>query len=573
MHAFPDLIRDLAIILLVAALALIIFRRLGWPSVLGHLLAGLLVGPHISSIPTVTEVHSIQLWAQLGILILIFTVGLQFSFRRLSQVGSKAVAVALFEVFLVGLSGFALAKLMGLGALNALYLGGMICVSSTMVVARLLEGPGLKRQRFGEWAMSILVVEDLMAVILLVIFSALGAGQKLRPQELIEPLVKMVLFICTWFAVGILILPTLMRRLSMLLTDEVMVIFSLGLCLSIALLAAGLGLSPALGAFMVGSTLAETMEARRMSRLLAPIKDLFSAIFFVSVGMLIDPSIFLEHWKLLLLLTSVLLLGKTIGVGLACLLAGLDIRNSMKTALALAQIGEFSFILAMVAQKNSSSEIPFYALAVAVCVLSTAIGAFLFKRADGPIEMLESILPRSLSLFLLRYREAIETPQEATVIVFHLKWEILKIFLKVSVIWVLIILGKKILLPLALAHSLPWPHLLTLLAITLLCSPLLWALLFKVPILAQQESEGKQTRNLSRAIIRAIRLILGIVLCAFMIASFANGPWAMLIITMIGAVAFKGFSKWFDRLYGKIEGTLIFNLQQESGVDESDELP
>lgn len=381
MH-LPPLIQDLAIIMGLAGISSLLFRYLKQPIVLGYVLVGFLVGPSTRWFPTVLEPESLKVWAEIGVIILLFTLGLEFSVRKLLKVGSSALITASIEVLgMVGL-GFFLAQAMGLRTIDSLYLGGICAISSTSLILKSFEEFRLKTRGFVKLVFGILVIEDVVAVLLMVFLSTAAQSKGFSSAELLESVMKLVFFVLIWFGFGVLVVPSVFRRMRALLTDEVLLITSAGLCLTMVALATEARFSPALGAFVMGSVLAETKEAQRIVQVIFPIRNFFAAIFFVSVGMMIDPVLIWEHIGMVLAVSLMVVVGKFSLTFLGSIVSGQGFRHSVQSALSLTQIGEFSFIIAGLGSSLGVTSSFLYPVAIGVSVLTMFVTPLLLRNLD-----------------------------------------------------------------------------------------------------------------------------------------------------------------------------------------------
>mgnify|MGYP000873042658 CR=1 FL=1 len=381
MH-LPKLIQDLALILAAASAVALLFRWIRQPIVLGYLIAGILVGPHISIIPTVTESSNVQVWAELGVIFLLFLLGLEFSFRKLLDVGKTAVIAATFEVVLMTALGYAIGLLLGWSTMDALFLGGILAISSTTIILKSFEEMGLKTRLFANLVIGILLVEDLFAVVLLALLSTIAVTRELQGLVLLSQIGTLLAFLAITIPLGVYLLPRFFRMIRPYLNEEIRVVISLSLCLLLVLASTSIGFSPALGAFLMGALMGETAEGERAERLLRPIRDLFAAIFFVSVGMLVNLNLVVEHMNLVILLSVVTILGKIAFSGLGAFISGQDRRTSIQCGLSLGQIGEFSFVIAVLGISLGVIRPELYALAVSVSVVTTFATPYLIRWGE-----------------------------------------------------------------------------------------------------------------------------------------------------------------------------------------------
>lgn len=403
MAHIPTLIMDLALILCSAGIVTLLFKKLNQPLVLGYIIAGLLVSPNFSLFPTVIETESIKTWAEIGVIFLLFSLGLEFSFKKLVKVGSTAAITGLFEIVMMLNVGYFAGRMMDWSRMDSLFLGGIIAISSTTIIFRAFDELNLKSKKFAGIVIGVLVIEDLVAVLLMVLLSTVAVSQKFQGSEMLISVLKLAFFLTLWFLAGIFILPGLLKRLGKHISDETMLIVSIALCLMMVLIAANVGFSAALGAFIMGSILAETTQAERIEHLVKPVKDLFGAVFFVSVGMLIDPAILVQYAWPVITLTLCVILGKIIFVSSGALLSGQPLKQSVQAGTSLSQIGEFSFIIATLGVTLNVTSHFLYPIAVGVSVITTFTTPYMIRLAEPLNQFLEKVLPRKWLDSINRY--------------------------------------------------------------------------------------------------------------------------------------------------------------------------
>ena len=346
MSGLPALFSDLALILITAGVTTIIFKWLKQPLVLGYIVAGFLIGPYFTYFPVINDTASVSTWSEIGMVFLLFAIGLEFSFKKLKKVGGQGAIMVLTELVIMFSAGFLVGKLFGWQKMNCIFLGCMLSISSTSIIVKAFDDLKLKNEKFTADVIGALVVEDLVAVILMVILSTLSVGSSFNGAELLMSMLKLVFFLVIWFIFGIYIIPTLLRIIRKFMTEETLLIIAIGLCFMMVLLANYAGFSSALGAFVMGSILAETLEADVIHKLIKPVKNLFGAIFFVSVGMMVNPQILLQYtWPVIIISLTVLII-KTLSATFGMIISGHDIHSSLKSGFCFCQIGEFSFIIA-----------------------------------------------------------------------------------------------------------------------------------------------------------------------------------------------------------------------------------
>ncbi|MBQ3750493.1 MAG: cation:proton antiporter [Bacteroidales bacterium] len=397
------LVSDLALILISAGIVTIIFKLLRQPLVLGYIVAGFLVGPHLNIFPTVADIASIEVWSEIGIIFLLFGLGLEFSFKKLFTVGSKAFVTAIIEILSMIAVGVLLGFIMGWGVMESIFLGGMLAMSSTTIIIKAFEDMKLKNEPFVDLTMVVLIIQDVVAVVMMVLLSTAAASKQSAGMEMLMSIVKLVFFLILWFVVGIYVIPTFFKRAKKYINDETLLIISIGLCFGMVIIANNVGFSSALGAFVIGSILSETIESERIINLTKSIKDLFGAIFFVSVGMMIDPQILVQYWKLILSLVIITLVIKAVVSSGAALVAGATLEDAIKTGFTLSQVGEFAFIIASVGVSLGVMPKHIYPVIIAASVITTFTTPYWIKAASPLYLFLDRKLPASTKAQLDAY--------------------------------------------------------------------------------------------------------------------------------------------------------------------------
>ena len=387
------LVSDLALILISAGVTTIIFKLLRQPLVLGYIVAGFLVGPHLNIFPTVADIANIEVWSEIGIIFLLFGLGLEFSFKKLFSVGSKAFVTALLEIVAMIAVGVLLGFVMNWDLMQSIFLGGMLAMSSTTIIIKAFEDMKLKNEPFVDLTMVVLIIQDVVAVVMMVLLSTAAASKQSAGMEMLMSIVKLVFFLILWFVVGIYLIPSFFKKAKKYINDETLLIISIGLCFGMVIIANGVGFSSALGAFVIGSILSETIESERIIKLTHSIKDLFGAIFFVSVGMMIDPQILVQYWELILSLVVITLVIKALVSSGAALIAGATLEDSIKTGFTLSQVGEFAFIIASVGVTLGVMPKHIYPVIIAASVITTFTTPYWIKAATPLYLFLNRKLP------------------------------------------------------------------------------------------------------------------------------------------------------------------------------------
>ena len=410
-----SLISDLALILVLGAISTLIFKRLRQPIVLGYIVAGFLASPHMWLLPSVTTEANIEFWAQIGIVVLLFTLGLEFSFKKLLNVGGSAVVTALVIVIGMMTFGFVTGKLLDFGNIDSLFLGGMLSMSSTTIIIKAFSDLGVKHKRFASLVLAVLICEDLFAVVMMVLLSSVAINSSVESSEMLMSMLRLVFFLVIWFTVGVWVLPTFFKRVSRSITDEMLLVISMGLCLAMAVFSAKTGFSMALGAFVMGSILAGTIQAERIERVMKPVKDLFGAVFFISVGMMVNPQIISQHWSTIAILAVVVIVGMIIFGSAGMLITGQPLKIAMQSGFSLTQIGEFAFIIASMGMSLGVLDAVIYPIVVAVSVITTFFTPYFIKAADPCYDFVVRHLPDKLNFLLERYSKK-QSESESAVI-------------------------------------------------------------------------------------------------------------------------------------------------------------
>ncbi len=399
------LITDLAFILLLGAVVTILFKWIKQPVVLGYIVAGFLASPNFEYLPSVTTEENIDFWAELGIIVLLFSLGLEFNVKASLNSGGPAVVTALIIVAGMMTAGFVVGHAMGLTFINCLFLGGMLSMSSTTIIIKAFNDLGLRQKKFTSLVLAVLIVEDLFAVVMMVLLSSIAINNSVEGGELLLSVAKLVFFLVIWFVVGVAVLPSLFNRWRRFLNSETLLVVSMGLCLGMAVFSVYCGFSLALGAFVMGSILAGTSYAERIEHVVTPVKDLFGAVFFISVGMMVQPTIIATYWQTILILSVVVVVGMIVFGTFGMLVTGQSLRVAIESGFSLTQIGEFAFIIATLGMSLGVLESTIYPIVVAVSVITTFGTPYFIKMAPGVCDWVEKHLPRRLYFLIDRYHD------------------------------------------------------------------------------------------------------------------------------------------------------------------------
>ncbi len=574
MH-LPELISDLAIMLLTAGVVTVIFKKIKQPLVLGYIVAGFLIGPYMPLFFTVADSASISTWSEIGVIVLMFGLGLEFNLHKLAQVGGTAIITALTEVGGMLLVGFGVGQLLGWGIMDSVFLGGMLSMSSTTIIIKAFDELGVRNQGFAQLVFGTLVIEDIAGIFMMIILSTLSVSQSISGGALAMKLALLVLYLALWLILGIYLLPTLMNKATPLMNDETLLVSSLGICFGMVLLANALGFSSALGAFMAGSLLAGTVHAERVEHLTSGVKDLFGSVFFLSVGMMLDPAMIVKYIVPILIITLVTLVGKLIFSSLGVLLSGQTLKNAVHCGCSLAQIGEFAFIIASLGLSLGVIADYIYPIIVSVSIITTLTTPSFIKGSDKLYEWLEKVLPSKLTEKLARYTDEEQSSKEK-----NGDWSAyLGRYVKVTAFYGVVMLGIALIgslvqLPLLGKLGLePWLAKLICLAVVYLGMSI-----FIRPMLDMKSPQFTtlwvKNRNfrLPLMALTAIRVLI-IVIIAFIPANTVSGVAGLWLLPLIlAAVLLIYRSGWFASAYLSVEARFLanFNERQLQRLDSDD---
>lgn len=564
MAHLPGLIEDLALILIAAAITTLIFRRLKQPLVLGYIIAGFLISPHLSLTPTVADPQNIETLAEMGVIFLLFSLGLEFSFKKLIRVGGSASITALVEIIFIMIAGFYLGRWMGWGQMDSLFLGGMLASSSTMITIKAFEELKIKTQQYVRVVFGVLVVQDIVVVLLMVLLSTVAVSRQFQGAEMVFTVAKLIFFLILWFITGIFLLPSLLRWAKKLLDEETLLILSLGLCLGMVVVATQVGFSAELGAFIMGSILAETTKAEKIERLLKPVKDLFGAIFFVSVGMLIDPQAIIAYRWPVLWVTLLILFGKLFSTVLGALLSGQPLKQSIQVGMSMAQVGEFTFIVATLGLTLGVTSNFLFPVAVGASAITTFTTPYMIKFSDPLYQFVEKRMPASWLRKLHNYSSSTQNIQAEN------KWKtVMMSYLKIIVtngiiLLALMLVSIKFFIPF-LNSNIDNNLLRSVIALVVTlgaASPFLWALMARKPDKTAYKELWLQ-KKYSRGpllILEISRVVAGILLIGFWVDRLFTTTIAILVAVPLITVVLILFSNKIQRFYQRIEGRFLTNL-------------
>lgn len=559
------LISDLAFILILGAIVTVVFKWLRQPVVLGYIVAGFLASPHFYYLPSVTTESNIEFWAQLGIVVLLFSLGLEFSFKKLLGVGGSAVVTALVIVAGMMATGFAIGRLLHFSSMNSLFLGGMLSMSSTTIIIKAFTDLNIRRKKFASLVFAVLIVEDLFAVLMMVILSSIALNNSVEGSQMLLSVGKLVFFLVIWFLVGVYLLPTLLNAIRRFLNNETLLIVSVGLCFGMAVFSVYCGFSLALGAFVMGSIIAGISYAERIEAVITPVKDLFGAVFFISVGMMVNLDIIIEYLSPILILSAVVIVGMIVFGTFGMLITGQPLRIAIESGFSLTQIGEFAFIIASLGMSLGVLEPTIYPIVVAVSVITTFTTPYFIRMADPVYNFIEKHLPARLHFLIDRYSENATTESETRQLwISMLKRYVWRILLYSIVLIAICALALNHLLPWMLRLTPSWGRLLTSIVALLAMSPFLFAL-------AMPASKRTERRRLVAAnahfdvplvVMTIFRLMLAVGFMIYLLGSIHSMRIGWLAGFIIFAVLIGAMSGKLRKRMRSIESTFFNNLNE-----------
>ena len=573
MESLPAIFMDLALILVTAGVITVIFKWLKQPLVLGYILAGFFIGPYFHWFPVVTDASSVRVWSDIGIVFLMFALGLEFSIKKLKKVGGTGAITALTELFIMFLIGNTVGHLLGFASMDCIFLGCMLSISSTAIIIKSFDDLKLKQQKFTSTVTAVLVVEDIIAVLLLVVLSTISVSKTFDGGQLVWSMVKLVFFLIVWFVFGIYLIPTFLRWMRKYMTEETLLLVAVGLCFGMVVAAAKAGFSTALGAFVMGAILAETIEADVIHRLVTPLKNLFSAVFFVSVGMLIQPSVLGQHWLTVVIIAACIIIFKSTAATTGVLLSGKPLKTAIQSGFCFCQIGEFSFIIAGLGLSYGVIDENLYPIIVSVSILTTFVTPYMIKGATPFYNWLEPKLPAKLKHRLEDYsRHSTGDDSSRVSIGLFVRKQLSGIVLHGVILAAITLLSLSLLRPffdkLFAGMQIPqiWSRIVGLVVTILVMSPFLWAVAVK-NVSRKKIKEMFDTYRFSQAVViplLVLRYIIALVAVGSVIAGYVDVAVGFLLMLAVIVVAVVLLSRRADGFYSRIEEgfTKNFNLRQ-----------
>jgi len=561
---------DLALILICAGVMTLLFKSLKQPIVLGYIVAGFLASPNMPYMPSVTDMHGIHLWSDIGVVFLLFALGLEFSFKKILKMGAAPIVAAIAIILGMMYVGSLTGHLFGWSDMDCIYLGGMLAMSSTTIIFKAFDDMGLRQERFAGLVLSVLIIEDILAIVLMVMLSTLAVSKEFEGTQMLTSILQLGFFLVLWFVVGIYLIPLFLRKVKPLLNEETLLITALALCFGMVVFASAVGFSAAFGAFVMGSILSETVEAKQIEHLVAPVKNLFGAIFFVSVGMMVDVALIIEYIVPILCIIAAIMLGQTILSTCGFLLSGQSLKTSMQCSFSLTQIGEFAFILATLGTSLHVTSDFLYPIVVAVSVFTTFTTPYMIRLADPAYAVVARVLPAKWIEWL--ERNASDDADEQETDEMHLLWR--SEFKKF--IFILLINSVLCLAVIAIMYYYgapliygwlpdPWSGIVTAVVTLSVCGPFLWSLMRQggnSDNVNRLWNEGGANERIKITAFGILRLAIGAAIIAYIIGNTLPKIGMYGIFAVI-AVAFCIFSSSrLERQSDRMTKTFTENLNQ-----------
>ncbi len=568
MSELPALIKDLALILVVAGIVTLLFKKLKQPLVLGYVVAGFLVSPHMPYTMSVVDQADIHTWADIGVMFLLFSLGLDFSFKKILKMGASPVIATCTIVFCMMMLGMLVGHAFGWAKMDCIFLGGMLAMSSTTIIYKAFDDLGLRQQQFAGIVMSVLILEDILAIVMMVMLAAIASGNNPDGGQMIGSVARIGFFLVLWFVVGIFAIPLFLRSVRRLMNNEVLLVVSLGLCCAMAVLSTKVGFSSAFGAFVMGSILAETIEAEKIIKLVEPVKNLFGAIFFVSVGMLVDPAILAKYALPIFVLVMTILIGQALFGSFGFMLAGESLKSAMKCGFSMAQIGEFSFIIASLGLSLGVIGDFLYPVVVAVSVITTFLTPYMIRLATPAYNKLERHLPNRLISSLNRLTMSHPNTIEKS------KWKRLLLQMGVNTLIygilsaAIITLMFTIFLPfmqrvLPGEHLSVYVHIITAVVTVLLIAPFLRAMVMKKNHSEEWKAlwQESNVNHLPLIFTILVRMVVAVSFVFYICNRLFRFRPAFVITIGLAVVILIVYSRWVKRRSIRLERLFILNLR------------
>ena len=570
MSQLEPLISDLALILICAGVMTLLFKSLKQPIVLGYIVAGFLASPNMPYMPSVSDMHGIHLWSEIGVIFLLFALGLEFSFKKILKMGAAPIIAALAIILGMMYVGSLTGSFFGWSDMDCIYLGGMLAMSSTTIIFKAFDDMGLRQERFAGLVLSVLIIEDILAIVLMVMLSTLAVSKEFEGTQMLTSILQLGFFLVLWFVVGIYLIPLFLRKAKPLMNEETMLITALALCFGMVVVASSVGFSAAFGAFVMGSILSETVEAHKIEHLVAPVKNLFGAIFFVSVGMMVDVALIIEYIVPILCIIVAIMLGQTILSTCGFLLSGQSLKTAMQCSFSLTQIGEFAFILATLGTSLVVTSDYLYPIVVAVSVFTTFTTPYMIRLAEPAYNVVARMLPAKWIAKL--ERNASDEAEESETNEMRLLWrsefkKFIMIMLINSVLCLAIIAlmyyyGAPLIMNMLPE---PWSGIVIAFVTLTICGPFIWALMRRGGNSANVDRlwyEGGRTERIKITAWGILRLAIGAAFIAYIIGGTLPKIGMLGFFAVIAIALFIFMSPNLEKQSNKMAETFTQNLNE-----------
>ena len=570
MSQLEPLMADLALILICAGVMTLLFKSLKQPIVLGYIVAGFLASPNMPYMPSVTDMHGIHLWSDIGVVFLLFALGLEFSFKKILKMGAAPIVAAIAIIIGMMYVGSLTGNLFGWSDMDCIYLGGMLAMSSTTIIFKAFDDMGLREKRFAGLVLSVLIIEDILAIVLMVMLSTLAVSKEFEGSQMLGSILQLGFFLILWFTVGIYLIPLFLKKAKPLLNEETLLITALAFCFGMVVFASAVGFSAAFGAFVMGSILAETTEAKQIEHLVAPVKNLFGAIFFVSVGMMVDMALIIEYIVPILCIIAAIMLGQTILSTCGFLIAGQSLKTAMQCSFSLTQIGEFAFILATLGTSLHVTSDYLYPIVVAVSVFTTFTTPYMIRLAEPAYGVVARVLPAKWIDKLERNAtdDAEETETNEMRQLWHAERRKLILILLINSVLCVAIIASMYYYGVPLIYGWlpdPWSGIVTAIVTLSFCAPFIWSLMRQggnSDNVNKLWYEGGRIERMKLSAWGILRLAIGAAFIAYIIGNTLpkSGLLGIFAVIAIGLCIF--LSPKLERQSNKMTKTFTENLHE-----------
>lgn len=570
MSELEPLIADLALIMIFAGVMTLLFKSLKQPIVLGYIVAGFLASPNMPYMPSITDGHSVHVWSDIGVIFLLFALGLEFSFKKILKMGAAPIIAAIAIIISMMYVGSLVGQLFGWSEMNSIFLGGMLAMSSTTIIFKAFDDMGLGKERFAGLVLSVLIIEDILAIVLMVMLSTMAVSKEFEGTQMLQSILKLGFFLVLWFVVGIFLIPLFLRKVKKLMNDETLLIIALAMCFGMVVFASAVGFSAAFGAFVMGSILAETVEAHTIEHLVSPVKNLFGAIFFVSVGMMVDVNLIIEYIGPILCIVAAIMLGQTILSTCAFLISGQTLKTAMQCSFSLTQIGEFAFILASLGTSLKVTSDFLYPIVVAVSVFTTFTTPYMIRLAEPAYNVVRRILPAKWIEKMERNNteEAGEDETDEMRQLWRSEFKIFIFTVLINLVLCVAVIALMYLFGAPLIYGIlpdPWSGIVTAIVTLLLCGPFIWALMKRGGNSEGAQklwNEGGHVERIKMTAFGILRLILGAAIIAYIIGNTLPKSGLLGIFAVIAVACWIFLSPKLEQQSNKMVKTFTENLNE-----------